>query len=126
MTTKTNANCCGPTSAVESETVLTPRVDIFDSESEARVYLDLPGVARDDLSLRYEDGELHVEGKQQLESDVTYLRQEFRRGTFQKSFSLGESIDTEGIDAELKDGVLVVRLPKSEASKTRKIEVKSV
>ena len=77
------------------------------------------------LTVRYEDDELHIEGRTPEWQDVEYLRREVPRRTFQRSFSLGDGIDTEAIDAELKDGVLLVHLPKSDVVKPRKIDVRT-
>lgn len=104
----------------------TPRVDIAESSDELLLYADLPGVASDDLDVRYENRELVIDGKVSPRQDgAKYLCREYGVGHFHREFSIGETIDPEKICAELKNGVLTVRLPKSAAVKPRQIEVQA-
>ena len=130
MTTQTTANqenCCGNScepAAVEHKTVFTPRVDIVELEDELVLYGDFPGVAADDLDVRFEDRELIIEGKvAPRHADATRLVGEYGVGDFRRSFSVGEAVDASKISAKLDNGVLVVHLPKTETLKPRKIEV---
>jgi HSP20 family protein len=97
----------------------TPRVDIIETPE------DLPGVRSEDVDVRFENGELILHGKcPPRQQPANFLRNEFEVGDFYRVFTLNESIDAEKIVAELKQGVLTVHLPKSEALKPRKITVK--
>lgn len=107
--------------------VYTPRFDIAETEDELLLYGDLPGVEPNDLDIRFEEHELSIHGKvAPRHAGKQHLRGEYGIGDFHRTFSLAETIDSNGISAELNNGVLTVRLPKSEAVKPKRIEVKSV
>ena len=103
-----------------------PRFDIWENDHELVLYGDLPGVVPEDLDIHFENRELKIYGRvPQRLANVEPLYSEYGIGDFQRTFTVGESIDTGKISAELKNGVLTVFLPKSEAVKPRRIEVKS-
>lgn len=105
--------------------VFTPRFDIYEKDEEIVLWGDLPGVQPEDLDIRFEGGQLTIHGKvPQRQENVQYLLSEYGVGDFQRSFTIGETIDSSKIEAELRDGVLSVHLPKTEESKPRRIEVK--
>ncbi|GBD36809.1 Spore protein SP21 [bacterium HR36] len=103
-----------------------PRVDVVETADELVLYADLPGVRPEDLDIRYENGELTLHGKVQprLEKGEFLLR-EYGVGDFYRTFTIGEEIDSDKISAELKQGVLVLHLPKHEAIKPKRIAVKA-
>ncbi|MHC5211323.1 MAG: Hsp20/alpha crystallin family protein [Planctomycetota bacterium] len=105
-----------------------PNVDILERENELLVLADMPGTKADAIDIRYENGLLTIHGK--VEPRTTEgrrsLLQEYGVGDFHRTFRLGEEIDAAGIHAGYVHGVLTVHLPKVEAAKPRKIEVKSV
>jgi len=104
----------------------TPNVDIIETSDEFLVVADMPGVAADAVDIRYEQGVLTMHGRvepRQNEETTSYLLQEYGVGDYYRSFRLGEGIDPDKIEAHLKDGVMELHLPKSEASKPRKIAV---
>lgn len=104
-----------------------PRFDITENESELTLYGDLPGVKQDDVDVRYEHEQLIIQGRVAARNEgLQMLRQEYGIGDFQRTFSIGESIDAAAITAEIHNGVLVVHLPKAEACKPKRIEVKAV
>jgi HSP20 family molecular chaperone IbpA len=104
-----------------------PRFDIVETEQELTLYGDLPGVDESHLDIRYENEQLTIHGDVPLRHEgVNFARREYGVGDFYRTFRIGESIDAEKISAELDHGVLVVHLPKSPASKPRRIEVKTV
>ncbi len=104
-----------------------PRFDIVENENELTLYGDLPGLEQNQLDVRYENEQLIIHGKvDDRNDDVKYLRQEYGIGDFHRTFVIGESIDAAKITAEVHNGVLVIHLPKSEAVKPKRIEVKSV
>ncbi len=105
----------------------TPRVDIAETSDELLLYADLPGVGPDDLGVRYENKELIIEGKvSPRQEEVKHLCHEYGVGHFHREFSIGEAIDPEKISAELQNGELTVHLPKGDAVKPRRIEVRTV
>jgi len=101
-----------------------PRVDICDTGSELLMFADLPGVRPEDIDLRYENGELTLKGKvQPRHQGKAMYRQEYQIGDFERTFELHESIDSRRINAECKDGVLKVHLPKASAFQPVQIKV---
>jgi HSP20 family protein len=103
-----------------------PRFDILETQDELILYGDLPGVAREDLDVRFEDSQLFVYGKvAPRHGDCEFLGGEYGSGDFYRVFNVGETIDAERIAAELSHGVLTIHLPKTEAVKPRKIAVKT-
>jgi len=106
-------------------TYFNPRVDIFESDTELLLYADMPGVRPDDVDLRYEKGELHLYGKLPARQRTgSALLNEYDEGDFYRAFSIHESIDASKIEAECKNGVLTVHLPKVAAVQPKQITVK--
>jgi HSP20 family protein len=108
------------------ETFCTPDVDIYETGGELVLVADVPGVAKDGVDLKVEDGILEITAHRrplEVEKDADYC--EYGLSSYYRAFSLTEEIDTERIEAALKDGVLTVTLPKSEKAKPRKIAVKA-
>jgi HSP20 family protein len=104
----------------------TPRVDIVETENALYLYADMPGVRPDNIDLRYENGELILRGHalpEQRPGHVVFG--EFERGDFYRVFQLHESIDASQIEAEHKNGVLTVRLPKQEAVKPKQVQIRT-
>lgn len=107
-------------------TTYTPRFDIYETHDELVLVGDMPGVAPENLDVRFEDDLLTIHGRvdpRHAELDVLWC--EYGIGDFYRSFTVGEAIDTSRITAELKNGVLTIHLPKTEAVKPRRIEVKA-
>ncbi|MCL4202332.1 MAG: Hsp20/alpha crystallin family protein [Pirellulaceae bacterium] len=103
----------------------TPRFDIWENQEELLLYGDLPGVNAGDLDIRFEDKQLSIHGRvAPRHSGGQYLYAEYGVGDFFRTFAIGESIDASKISAELKNGVLTVHLPKTEAVKPKRIEVR--
>jgi len=104
----------------------TPRFDIFENENEYVLLGDLPGASPEDLDVKYENQELTIHGKVPHRcTGGGCFAEEYGVGDFRRSFSIGEVIDGSQIAAELKNGVLTVRLPKRAEAKPRKIQVRS-
>jgi len=102
-----------------------PRVDIFETENELTLFADVPGVKADDVELRFERGELvlHAHVQHRDRHGLPLLR-EYAEGDYFRVFQVNESIDTTKIEAECKNGVLTVHLPKTEAVRPRQVQVK--
>ena len=117
----------GP-SREDAPTVWAPRADIAESDDAYHLTLDLPGIASDRLDVTFEDGTLKVSGEREAtrasESGRVH-RVERSYGRFFRSFTLGNDVDPEGIEADLQDGVLTLRVPKAETAQPRRIEVRS-
>ena len=114
----------GRTPTREEGRTLLPPVDIFEMGDELVVVADLPGVAKDDLRVDVNNGVLTIHGTVRPKEAGTPLYSEYSLLNFHREFTLTDEINTEGIQAELKYGVLTVRLPKADRARRRKIEVK--
>ena|SRR5579862_4677068 len=102
-----------------------PRVDIFETEEELILQADVPGVSSKDVDLRFEKGELILQGRvARPERSGTPLVQEYPEGDFYRVFHVHESIDSTRIEAECNHGVLTVHLPKEDRVKPRKVVVR--
>ena len=103
-----------------------PPVNIWEDENGFYVEAELPGLSMDDLEIYIHDGdELSIKGERKLpEVDGTWRRRERGHGEFSRTFKLSDVVDVAKVEAELNNGVLKITLPKSEAVKPRKIEVK--
>jgi HSP20 family protein len=122
MTTVPNGNTAEP---IRNGRTVAPRVDIFETDRELVMYADLPGVASGHVDLRYEDGELVLQGKVAAEQSGEPLAREFESADFYRVFRVHETIDAGKIEAELKNGVLTVHLPKEEKHQPRQVTIKS-
>jgi HSP20 family molecular chaperone IbpA len=102
-----------------------PTADVYETSDAFVVMLDLPGVQKEGISLLHEKGELKVRAIAPAgqPSDAKMLVREVRPATFLRTFTLGEGIDTESIDARFESGVLTVKLLKSAASRAREITI---
>jgi len=105
------------------ENFTSPAVDIFETDSGLTLVADLPGVDKAGLKIRVEEGVLTIEGRVDPLPLAGVLLQEFKPSSFFRQFELTDTIDQEQISAELKNGVLTLSLPKSEAAKPRQINV---
>jgi HSP20 family protein len=109
-----------------SLTTWAPAVDIFETEHELVVKADLPDVKPEDLDIRVENNILTIRGERKFEKKITedkYLRVERSYGSFSRSFSLANTVHTEAIKADYKDGVLTLSIPKREEAKPKQIKV---
>ncbi len=107
------------------EAFVTPLTDIYEEENGLHVVVDLPGVEKSGLKLAVENDILTIEGHVNASnSDTNYLIREFEPTNYFRQFELSESVNREKINAELKNGVLSIFLPRAEALKPRTIDVK--
>jgi HSP20 family protein len=104
-----------------------PNVDILEQPDELVVLADMPGAKKDAIDINFEDGTLTIHAKidPRQESGTDYLMREYGVGDYFRTFEVAETIDAGKITAEYADGVLKLHLPKAEASKPRKITVKT-
>jgi HSP20 family protein len=104
----------------------TPQVDILEQPEGLVLYVDLPGVKADNVEVHFEKGELTVKARREaVKFPGTCLVEEFEEGDFYRAFVISQDLVTDQITAELKNGVLTVRLPRSPAAQPRRIAVKS-
>jgi HSP20 family molecular chaperone IbpA len=102
-----------------------PPVDVFEDENGITLFADLPGVSRERLNVRVDGDSLLLEGTAQADvpENLQLVYGEARLPTYRREFSLSRELDASRIDAQLKDGVLRLRIPKAEEAKPRRIEV---
>jgi len=113
-----------PTSAA-GQPWYTPRVDVVETENEFVLFADLPGVKDEDVDVHFENGELFLQARcPARQPEVKYVLNEYGTGDYYRAFTINQDVAADKISAVLKNGVLTVQLPKSEAVKPRRIQVK--
>lgn len=118
----------GPEGWLPSQGVFSPQVNVVETDSDFETTVDLPGMKADDFHVEIEGNELRISGHKQEETEEkgkTYHRVERHYGNFRRVIPLPAAVDAEHITAEYKDGVVTVKVPKTEQAKPRKIEIKS-
>ncbi|HOV34162.1 MAG TPA: Hsp20/alpha crystallin family protein [Candidatus Hydrogenedens sp.] len=107
----------------ESDKTLKPVVDIFETAEGLTVIADLPGVKKEDVQIQIENDILTIKAtpKSKLTLEPTY--REFELYPYFRQFQLSDKVDQDKIKAEMKNGVLVIQLPKREDAKPKQISV---
>lgn len=107
------------------QTLWSPSVDLIETGEGYTLYVDLPGLSRDDVKLVFEEGALTISGERnaQYDDDATLVRAERWNGRFMRALRFNHGIEPDRIEAHFENGVLTVNIPKSEPSRTRQIEV---
>ncbi len=103
-----------------------PPVDIYETENELVVKADLPDLEEKDIDVRVENNTLTIRGERKFEKAVNednYLRVERAYGPFTRSFSLPNTVSSENIRAEYRNGVLTLHMAKREESKPKQIKI---
>jgi HSP20 family protein len=105
--------------------IFVPAADIYEADNDLTVLLEMPGVEKNNVDIRVEDGVLRVEGRLDLAKyqGLQPLYTEYNIGHYARTFRLSSKIDQTKIAAEMKDGVLELKLPKVEEAKPRAIRV---
>lgn len=104
---------------------LAPRVDIYENADEILLHADMPGVAREEITVNVDNGKLEITGTRKLQISGSVGWQEFGDVEFRRVFSVPQTIDAAKVNAEFQNGVLKLHLPKSEKAKPRVIEIKA-
>lgn len=114
-----------PNASSRQDAALWPPVDVTEDGSGITLYVDLPGVPRDKLSLRVEGDTLLIEGDVSLDlpQGMEANHAEVQLARYRRSFTLSKELDVDKVSAELSQGVLRVRIPKAEHAQPRKITV---
>ena len=102
---------------------IAPVVDIYENEDEILLYADMPGVKKDQVSVHVDNGKLEISGTRKVEKKGASSWEEFGAVEYRRVFSVPQSIDVGKVNAELKEGVLRLHLPKAEAAKPRTIKI---
>jgi HSP20 family protein len=108
-------------------TTWAPAVDIFETEHSLVVKADLPEIKPEELDIRVENNILTIRGERKFEKQVNeknYLRVERAYGSFSRSFSLANTVNPDAIQAEYKNDVLMLTIPKREEAKPKQIKVR--
>jgi len=105
--------------------VISPVVDIYENDDEILLHADMPGVTKEDVSVNVDNGKLSISGVRNLQVSGAANWEEFADVEYRRTFSVPQSIDVGKVNAELKDGVLKLHLPKSGAAKPRMIKIKA-
>ena len=103
-----------------------PAVDVYEDEHNVTLKLEVPGVKQDDLDVQVENNTLTIRGERKFEKEEkeeNFQRIERRYGSFSRSFTLPNTIDTDSVNANYENGVLKVELAKREEAKPKQIKV---
>ena len=104
-----------------------PRVDVLENEEGLRILAELPGLGKDDIKISLENFTLAISGEKKAPEkadDYTWHRGERVYGTFKRLFSLPTTVDPERVQADYRNGILDIHLPKAEKAKPKAIDVK--
>lgn len=109
----------------EPQRAVLPAIDVFEDARGITLLADMPGVPKDQLELKIDGDSLLIEGRVQTPtpSDLEAVYAEVRVPRYRRSFTLSRELDTARIDAQLKDGVLTLRIPKQAHAQPRRISV---
>ena len=110
-----------------SRPVYLPPADIYETKDSIVVLAEMPGVAADGVDISLERRVLTIRGRSAANDHSGYQRvyNEYADGDYERVFTLSENIDRDRIEATLRDGILQLVLPKAEAAKARRIELKT-
>ena len=103
----------------------TPACDIYENENGYKMYFDLPGVEKVDVSLKVEKDVLTLKAECSKKADKGYecIREEIKYAGFKRSFELNNAVNSDKINANFENGTLVLTLPKKEEQKTKEIKI---
>jgi HSP20 family protein len=120
-----SGNGAASSARARDERALLPRVDVLEDEAGLTLLADLPGVPRDKLDIKVEGDRLQIEGEvvALAPADLKPLYAEVRLPRYRRAFSLSRELDGSRIEANLKDGVLTLRVPKHAHAQPRRIQV---
>ena len=109
----------------DAQRAVPPAVDVFEDASGITLLVDMPGVPKEQLELKVEGESLQIEGGMQplTPSGLEAIYAEVRAPRYRRSFALSRELDTSRIEANLKDGVLKLRIPKQAHAQPRRIAV---
>jgi HSP20 family molecular chaperone IbpA len=111
----------------ENELVLIPAVDIFENADGITVQAEMPGVSKDHLNIQADRNNLLIEGDVVIDmpAGIEALYADMQATKYRRSFTLSAELEAERIEANLRDGLLTVRIPKRAEFRPRKIEVRA-
>lgn len=101
--------------------------DVYETDDKVVIETELPGVKKDEVKIAYQDGYVKIEAKKSEEKEEkkkNYYRKEIRRGSYIRTIPVPEYVDVNKTKANLRDGVLIIELPKTSETKEKGIEIK--
>jgi len=104
-----------------------PKMDMKEFDDKIEVSLDIPGFKKEDLDIKFENGWLSISGEEKAgkeEKNSRYIYREVGSRSFSRQQYIGNTFDSENINAKYENGILTIDLPKTEQTKFKKIEVK--
>lgn len=111
---------------LEKESSFSPLVDVYETNDEFVLIANMPGVKKENVILKYEEGSLSILGRVDYNSaiDRKYILNENEMGNYYRKFRISNSIDESKIQAKFEDGQLVINLPKHDRAKPKTIQIK--
>ncbi|MEJ2135206.1 MAG: Hsp20/alpha crystallin family protein [Desulfofustis sp.] len=102
-----------------------PRTNLYDKGEHFELFAEVPGLSNDDLDVKIQGNYLEISGTREVKTPEGYRAHRSERGSasFTRSLTLPSDVDPDKVSATLKDGILVLTLPKSEAAKPRQISI---
>lgn len=111
---------------VNERPAVAPRIDVFENDNEILLFADLPGVSKDNVRIDLDKERLTIEARRtDTQEEGTELLAEYRPFDYRRAFLVPRGIDRDKIDAELKAGVLRLKLPRADALKPRSIPIRA-
>jgi len=104
-----------------------PAVDVSETDTDYHVSVELPGMSKDEVQVTIDQGRLTISGEKKeehKEERANLLRVERSYGSFTRTIPLPSSVNEEAVEAEFKDGLLTIKLPKTEEARGKKVEIK--
>jgi len=113
----------------EREITFLPKIDLFETDNDVVLKAELPGLKKENIDITVTEDEVHLKGERKEETETkkeNYLRKEICYGKFERVVTLPTEVDPEKVQAEFKEGVLEIKMPKKEEAKRKikKIELK--
>jgi HSP20 family protein len=111
---------------LETESVVAPFVDVYETDDDFHLVANMPGVTRDDVKLKLEEESLSIFGKVNYKDlkNRKYILNENEIGNYYRKFRISNSVDETKIEARFENGQLTIKLPKHDRVKPRTIEIK--
>ena len=104
-----------------------PKCNIIDTDDAVKVIAEIPGLTKDDVNIKVENGVMTISGKQahvdNTEREVKYIRRELKHSSFKRSFELGDTLDPTKISALFENGILTITILKREEAKPHSIDI---
>ena len=103
-----------------------PKCNIIDTDDAVEVIAEIPGLTKDDVNIKVENGVMTISGRQSVAHDkpsTKYIRRELKHSSFKRSFELGDTLDPSQISAAFENGILTISIPKKEEAKPQSIDI---